>query len=870
MNVLRWLSRRERDKVDHELDDEIRAHLEMDVADRVARGEPRDEALAAARREFGNVTHVKEVTRETWGAMWLERLAQDVRYGARSLARAPAFAATSIATLGLGIGVTTAMFTVVRGVLLRPLPFASPDQLYLVSHLPNRVAGAFGSGMPEREYDDYARSARAWRSTFAYRRYPSTLLDAGEPTRISVAAVSASFFGTLGIPPRYGHAFAPSDETPGSPPLVILGAHLWRARFGADSSVVGRSVRIDGYRATIVGVMPDGFVFPRQVDAWMPLVRSTDAHNTRMEPVVGRLAAGATSGGALAELREFARARESQTPTDGREPALAVVEPLRDAIVGDVRAPLLLFGAAIALVLLIACANVSNLMAMRATARRQELGVRAALGASRSRLVRQLLTESVLVASIGGALGLVMAPLGVRALLATMPAGLLPRASEIRVDPVVVTLALVLCVISGILAGTAPAVAALSQDVRDAIADAARVTARSPLQRTLVTLEGALSVVLLVGAGLTIRSFSRLRDVDLGFTPEHLITATVDFPESRYKTADLVHDVVTRMGDRIAAIPGVRGAAAVNWLPLDSTYITGDFVRADGQPLPAGYTVLKPFVTPGYFAAMGIHMLAGRTFLASDRDGSEAVAIVSEAVAKSLWPNGAIGQRISYADNPTPRDWITVVGIAADVSKSGPAEAPVPAIYRPVAQTSQIFFINHLTFVARTDGDPAATVNALRAAVLAVDPEQPIRSIASMESRVRDAIAEPHFRSIITSVFSALALLIAGIGIYGALAYAVAQRRRELGIRIALGATPRRAAWLVVRTMTGLVVPGVVVGLVAAFFATRLIARFLFQIQPNDLLAYLSASGVLIGTALIASAAPAFRAAKTDPLSTMK
>src|SRR5262249_55543726 len=256
MSILRWLSRHEREKVDHELDDEIRAHLEMDVAERVARGESRDEAVVAARREFGNVSHVKEVRRQTWGAMWLERLVQDVRYGARSLSRAPAFAVTSIATLGLGIGVTTAMFTVVRGVLLRPLPFPAPEQLYLISHLPERDAPIFGDGMPEHEYDDFARSARAWRSTFAYRRFPSTLLDAGEPTRISFAAVSASFFATLGLSPRYGHGFLPSDEAPGSPPSVILSAHLWRDRFGADSTLVGRSVRIDGYRTTIAGVMP--------------------------------------------------------------------------------------------------------------------------------------------------------------------------------------------------------------------------------------------------------------------------------------------------------------------------------------------------------------------------------------------------------------------------------------------------------------------------------------------------------------------------------------------------------------------------------------------------------------------------------------
>lgn len=870
MSIRRWLSRRERDRVDHDLDDEIRAHIDMAVAERVARGEPREAALAAARREFGNVAHIKEVTRETWGTMWLDRLVQDLRYGARSLGRAPAFAATSIATLGLGIGVTTAMFTVVRGVLLRPLPFAAPEQLYVVSHVPNDLANVFGHAMPDREYDDYARSAHAWRSIFSYRSYPSTLLDAGEPTRIPVAAVTPGFFATLGVLPRFGHAFLPSDDTPGSTPTVILGAHLWRDRFGGDSGVVGHSVRIDGYRATIVGVMPDGFAFPRQVDAWVPLVRNVDAGNSRVQIVVGRLAPGSTAGGALAELRQFAHAREERAPRGEREPSQTLVVPLHDAIVGDVRTPLLLFGAAVALVLLIACANVSNLLAMRATSRRHELGVRAALGASRSRLVRQLLTESTLVACIGGVVGLALAYAGVRVLLVVMPPGVLPRAAEIHVDPAVVGVALVLCMASGIFAGTVPAWAALAQDLRDAIADSARVTTRSPLQRTLVTVEGALSLVLLVGAGLTIRSFARLRQVDLGFTPEHVVTATIDLPEARYRNADLIHDVVKRMAERIEAIPGAHGAAAVNWLPLDSSYITGDFTRADGRPLPPDYSVLKPFVTPGYFATMRIRILAGRAFQPSDDGGGEAVAIVSEAVAKTLWPNGAIGQRISYADKPTSRDWITIVGIAADVSRSGPADPPVPAIYRPVAQTNQPFFINHLTFVARVDGNAAAVAGAIRAAILGVDPEQPIGSIASMESHVSDAVAEPRFQSIVTAVFSSIALLLAAVGVYGVLAYAVTQRRRELGIRLALGATPGQVAWLVMRATAGLLVPGVVAGLVAAFIGTRLLARFLFQVQTNDAMSYVAASTVLIGAALVASIAPAWRAAKTDPLLTMK
>ena len=843
----------------------------MAVADRIARGESPDEAMAAARREFGNVTHVKEVARETWGRAWLDRLNQDVRYALRSLPRAPTFAITSILTLALGIGVTTAMFTVVRGVLLRPLPFASPSELFVASHVPESIGSFFGMAMPDHEYRDFSRVTRAFRTTTSYRTYPATLLGAGEPTRVPVAAVTPSFFSTLGVGPQFGRPFTVGDDVPGKSGVVIIGARLWRDTFGADSAVIGRSVTIEGYRKTIVGVMPDGFSFPRSADLWVPLEQDLDSHNARLQVVIGRLARGVTPAMALGELREFAEARDERTPASQQQHATTAVVSLHEAVVGNVRTPLIVFALAVGLLVLIACANVSNLMLMRATSRRHELEIRAALGAGRIRLLRQLLTESVVIALLGGTLGLGIAVAGVRLLLVALPDGLLPRAAEIHVDPVVVAVAAFACIAAGLLSGTLPGIVASRRDPREVLHENARATTRAPLRRLFVIVEMGLSLILLVGAGLMIRSFERLRSVDLGFTPGNLVTATLDFPETKYRTADAIRDVEARVAERLAAISGVRDAAAVDWLPLDSTYIAGDFTLHDGRALPANYVVLKPCVTTNYFATMGIRVREGRGFLASDNASAEQVVVISASMARALWPNGeAVGQQLSFADRPGPGDWMRIVGIVDDVVRNGPSSGTMPSLYRPISQVSQFFFINHLTFVVRADGDPALLVGAIRSAIHSVDADQPIRSITTMESRISAAIAEPRFRSLVLIVFSVMALALAAIGIYGVLAYAVTERSREIGIRMALGASPAAIVRGMLRNAAGTTLPGVLAGLAGAFAASRLVRRFLFEVRPDDLATYAVASGVLLTTALIAALGPARRAARIDPAVTMK
>ena len=858
---------------DEDLDDEIRSHFAMAVADRVARGESPDEALAAARREFGNVAHVKEVTRESWGGACLDRLRQDVRYSVRSLPRAPVFAVTAILTLALGIGVTTAMFTVVRGVLLRPLPFASPSELFVVSQLPDGMENIFGLAMADGEYQDFVRATRAFVSTAAYRTYPATLLGAGDPARVPVAAVTPSFFSTLGLRPSLGRVFVNGDDVAGAAGVAIIAASLWRDRFGGDSTIVGRSVTIEGYPKTIVGVMPDGFNFPKRAAVWLPLSTELDPHNARLQVVIGRLKHDMTLELAQAEVRAFAGREERETPPDQRIPGTAKVVGLRDAVVGSARKPILVFALAVGLLVLIACANVSNLTLMRATSRRHELGIRTALGAGRARLVRQLLTESIVIAMIGGILGLGLAVAGVRLLLLTLPDGLLPRAAEVHIDPLVIAVAAIACLAAGLASGTLPAILASRRDPREALSDNSRTTGRAPLRRLFVMAEMGLSLILLIAAGLTIRSFERLQAVDLGFAPGNLLTATLDFPETRYRTAEAIHDVESRVAARIAALPGVRAATAVNWLPLDSTYITGDFTLRDGRPLPSQYMVLKPCVTAGYFATMGIRVLTGRAFLPSDDAASEQVVVISASMARTLWPNGnAVGQQLSFADKPGPRDWMRIIGIVDDVVRNDPASGPIPALYRPIPQVRQIFFINHLTFVARTDGgrDPTAIVGAIRSAIHAVDPEQPVKSIMTMDSRIRATIAEPRFRSLVLVVFSMMALGMAAVGVYGVLAYAVTERSREIGIRMALGASRAAVMRATLRSAIAATFPGVVVGLAGAFAANRLLGQFLFEVRPNDPVSYGTATGVLLLTAICAAVGPARRAARIDPAIAMK
>ena len=859
--------KRPRDARDVELDAEISSHLALAAADRIARGQSPDDAIAAARREFGNVAHVKEVTREMWGGMWFERLIQDLRYAWRSLRRAPGFSAVAILTLALGIGANAAMFTVVNGVLMRPLPFHDPGRLVIASYAPPRGQFVSQPGMVEAQFVEYARHARSVESVATFNETQITLTGAGEATRLSAASVTTPFFSVLGVRPAFGRSFTPEDAEPGHD-AVLIGDGLWRQRFGGDPSAIGKTITLDGARHTIVGILPAGFDFPFAAQVWMPLTITVSAHQVRIRPVVARLSAGATEAVALAELKSIVGPIAADFA--GQTHLVPEILPIPSLIVGDIQRSLYIFAGAVAFVLLIACANVANLLLMRATNRQHEIAVRIALGADRRRLVRQLLTESVLMSFIGGAIGIAFAFVGVRALVAMAPAGLLPRADQVHVDGFVLAFTVTLSLLTGIAFGLAPALQTSKRNLFAAIGDGSRAVSgrRSVLRGALVMAEVALALVLLAGAGLVARSFVQLRSVSLGFQPEQVVSMTVNLPPTKYGTAQAIHSFRDDAVSRLTHLPGVSAAGAVNWRPLGGALIKGTFVLGDGRhPLNGTGWVTKPAVTPDYFRAMGIRLLEGREFTDHDGASAQRVVIISATVARNLWPGqSALGRRVSMEDHPKPTDWLTIVGVVDDVIQEGLKSERDAAMYQPLAQVNSAFFLSHVNFVVRSTGDPAAVAASMRDVIHALDDDQPIESLGTMTSLISSTLAEPLFQVRLLTLVSVCALLLAAIGIYGVLAYAVTERTREIGIRVAIGAVPRDVVRMVVRRTLALTLPGVLIGVLASLALTRVLGGFLFQVKPTDPGTFVAVGAVLLLAVLAAAIVPARRATQVDPL----
>jgi predicted permease len=541
--------------------------------------------------------------------------------------------------------------------------------------------------------------------------------------------------------------------------------------------------------------------------------------------------------------------------------------------VGSVRKPLLIFAGAVALVLFIACANVSNLLLMRTLARRQEIATRLALGAGRGRVLRQLLTETSVLALVAGVAGTLVTLVSVPALLSLVPAGLLPRDNEIAIDRWVLAFTFAVALISGLVLGLLPALHGTREAVAGPWRDSATWSTRRSdwLRHTLVVGEVALALVLLVGAGLLVKSFLRLTAVDMGFQPARVMTMTVNFPHSAYPTAAHLHSAHQRLVESLATLPDIVAAGAVNWLPLGDMLITGDVHVRKARPLPPNYRPTKASISPGYLSAMGIGLLRGRDFNDRDRADSPGVVIVSDAVARQLWPGeDALGQQLSVEDRPTTADWLTVVGVVPDVRQTGVKDDLAPALYQPYLQVKRPFFLGQMTFVARTSGDPGPLASAMRTALANTDPTLAPDAMGSMESLVAGTIAEPRFQTRLLVVFSALALILAAIGVYGVLAAAVAERRREIGIRIALGAQPTALVRMVLQRVLLLTACGVVLGLAGALALTRLLTRMLFQITPTDATAFAGAGAVLVAVALIAGLVPARRASAVDPVAVLR
>ncbi|MEO8428449.1 MAG: ABC transporter permease [Verrucomicrobiota bacterium] len=797
----------------------------------------------------------------------------DLKFAFRQLLKNPGFTAVAVLTLALAIGANTAIFSVVNGVLLRPLPFPAADRLVMIHTIHQ------GEGQSQRwesvfdpDFKEWTEQNHVFDHMAAYGTGQATLLSGGEPKRIGSAEVTADFFPLLGVKPLAGRTFLPEEHQPGGARAVMLSEGLWRDRFGANPSVIGQGITLDGRNVTVVGVLPGRFNFPTDCDVWTSLVLDTGRNNT-LHRALARLKPGATRERAQAEMDTIAQRLAQVLPAAAPGKGVSLVS-LQEHIVGGTRPLLFVFLGAVGFVLLIACANVTNLLLARATARRKEIQIRVALGAGRLRIARHLLTESVLLAVVGGALGLLLAVWGLGLLIALMPPNLVPRIGEIGLDGRVLGFNFALSLLTGIAFGLAPAWQASAADANEALKEGGRNQSSGVRQRflrqALVAAEIAVSLVLLIGAGLMLKSFSRLREVKLGFNPERTLTLNLSLPRANYPGPQQMKAFYRNVLDRVHALPGVRSAGFANAVPLGggSMRIYGDF-SVEGQPLLEHLWASKVAASPDYFRATAIPLLKGRFFTEPDDDRAPGVVIISERLARLLWPNGdPLGKRLSMGIRPT--SWLEVVGVVGDVRQDDLRADPPSGLYVPYQQVSEAFFFEAMTLVVRTAGEPRALTAAVRKTVQNVDPTLPIFDIHTMEELVSVKVAQPRFNTWLLGSFSAIALVLALVGIYGVVSYGVTQRTQEIGIRLALGARHQDVLKMVVSQGMRAVLVGVVCGTVVAIVLTRFLISYLYSVTPTDPMTFASVILIFIGVAAAACLIPAFRAARVDPMEALR
>jgi putative ABC transport system permease protein len=854
--------------INREIDEELQFHIEARVEDNIAAGMSAGEARRDALLRFGGAAATREETRDADIVVAFDRLKQDLSIAARSLRRRPGFSAMAIATLALGIGAATTIFTVVESVLLRPLPFAEPNRIYSLSHFPRNQPFWLMPGLPDWEFLALHDANLPFTSTATFARASVTLTGAGDATRLTGALVTPEFFQVLGVNPAMGRALLAGDAVPNAAPVVLLSDGLWRDRFGADQTWLNRTIQLDGTAHTVIGVLPPGFNYPDHSAFWAPLDVRPAQNLSFTRPAIARLKAGTTPEAARASFETFAANQQ------GGSQLAARLSPLHDAVVGDTRVTLFVFAGAVACLLLIACANVANLLLVRSVSRRQEIATRRALGASRGRIVRQLLTESALLSLLAGLAGVGLALLGIPTLLSLIPKGRLPRAAEIHVDEWVLTFTLGVSLVTSVVVGLAPALYATRGWLAAAIKEGP--TAASPashrVRHTLIVAEVCLALVLVIGAGLLGRSFLKLQGIDPGFQADAVMTMSVSLPRARYATGPQVIEFHDRVLSSLESQPGVSSAGLVNWLPFGSMTLRGDITAEGVQSLPPGFLPVKAGISADYFQAMGMRLQAGRAFTSRDRAGSEGVAVISTSVARTIWPGQQpLGRRISTETNPGRQDWLTVVGVVDDVKQGALKTQAGPAIYLPYSQITRLGWLGSVTYVARaTSGNAESLAPGMRNVIKSVDPNQAPESLATMSDLVGATIAETRFQAKLIGAFSFLAVVLAAVGIYSVLAASVFERRREIGIRIALGATRHTVAGMMLKRALVLACIGVASGAAAAYGLTGILTRFLFDVTPTDVRTFVGASGLLLAVALLAGLLPAFRASRMDPITTLR
>ncbi len=863
-----------RRRLNAELADEVRAHIEERADELVEGGMGREEALRAARAEFGNPTFLLEESRAVWSFLALENLLRDLRIGARALRRDPLFTIVAMATLALGIGANTAIFSLVHAVLLRPLPFPEANRIVALWEAPPKGGNspAFGSRRNQNpvspaNFLDWRVRTHSFEAMAAISAIPFALSGAGEPRDVDSLQVSADFFRVLGIRPLLGRTFTAQEDLPNGPKLVVLGYGLWQQQFGGDPHVLGRTVRLLDEPFTVIGVMPRGFDLPFQhAEIWAPA--QMERQDGRYLSVIAKLKPGVTMAEAQADLDGVEHQIGRERPFANRGWNTNVVS-FYDQTTGNVRTALLLLFGAVTFVLLIATGNVANLLLMRGTRRTREMAVRAALGASRARMVTQLLMESLLLAVGGGALGIALAYGALHGIARSLPALALPRADSVGVDAPVLLFTIGLCLAAMLLFGLAPALTFSNTDPEDTLKQSTvRNTSRGGrrIRSTLVIAEVALSMVLLAGAALLGRSFLNQTGVNRGFRVDHILTMRMFFAPVRYQDKGVRSRYTQNILSRVGSLPGVEAASSVHFLPMTGTTSGSCFSRTD-RPEPApGLQPTSDFlvISPRYFSVMGTPLLSGRDFTDRDAIAIEPAAIVNEAFARRFFPGeNPIGKRLNLCWNV---DHGTIVGVVANARQVDLTSAPNPTIYLDQIQTPMYFS----ALVVRTALPPEAMAHSVENAVHAVDPDQAISHVETMEQVEAESVARPRVESVLLAVFAGLALLLAIVGLYGVLAYLVVQRTREIAIRMALGADGRRLVRDVLRDGLSLTLIGIAGGLALSLALTRYMASLLYDVQATDppTLAGVCACLLLVG--MVASWLPARRAAAVDPMRSLR
>jgi putative ABC transport system permease protein len=869
---------------ENEIIEELSQHLDEEYEQAVSRGasdtDAREAALEQLRESHLQGFKFKRAERSGPPPIGIERksnivadLGQDLRYALRVLVKNPGFTAVAVIALALGIGANSAIFSVVNAVLLRPLPFKKPEQLVMVWE--NATHLGFPKNTPSPpNFVDWQRQNAVFTGMAAMAERSFNLTGVGEPERLDGRRVSANLFDLLGVPPVLGRTFVPEDDRPGAH-VVILSDSLWQRRFGSDPSIIGGAVTLNGENYTVIGVMPRSVQLPAygnwRDQLWVPIAFTNDEATERGShflDVVARIKPGITLKQAQAEMETIAARLAQQYPRTNTQIG-ATVTPLHEEIVGDIKPALLILLGAVGFVLLIACANVANLLLARAAVREKEIALRLALGASRSRLTRQFLTESVLLALLGGGFGLLLALAGVRVLKTFIPATIL-QIQAINIDGKVLVFTASVALLTGIVFGLAPAIHASHSNLNDSLKEGGRDSTAgrkgNRLRDLLVIGEVAVSFILLIGAGLLINSFLHLRNLDPGFRADHLLTMKVDLSELKYPNGERRSVFFEEVLRRTRALPGVQSVAVAGNLPL--TY-NGDScsIAVEGipDPPPAQWPdVIYRAIGPGYFNTMGIPLIRGRDFTDQDRADSKKVVVISEKTAQHYWPGqDPIGKRLKPGDTNSDVPWREVIGVVKDVRQNDFIAQPKMQMYFAYRQMKNVA-ANAL--VVRTSIEPMSLATSVRNAIWAVDKDQPVADIDTMDHIVSEAIARQRFSMLLLGIFAALALVLAAVGLYGVMSYSVAQRTHEIGIRIALGAGRGDVLTMTMKQGLKLVIWGLVIGLASAFVLTRVMASLLFGISATDPITFAGISLVLLAVAILASYVPALRATKVDPM----